>query len=99
MSAFASESVLNVSKRGVLRPGGVCPDEAGARIRIAVAQRFQAAAGSRTQIVEGSQRSPPSAQCLRPLTSGGKKVRAQESTMRVGANSLAADRRRPSARS
>ena len=98
VAAFACKGVLHVAKRGLFRCAGIRASKPCAGIGIAIAQRFQPALGSLPQIVEGGHETPPSVRCLASAYSGRKKVRVQDRTRWVGGDSLAADRRRPSAR-
>jgi hypothetical protein len=56
VTAFACEGILNVAKRDLVWRVGIGADQAGARIGLALAKRFQPALCRRLEIIEGGQR-------------------------------------------
>ena len=97
VAMLAGERVLDVTQHGIGGRGRICPGEPLPRVGIVGAQRLQPALRGLVQIVEGRHETPSFRCAWRPLTSGRKKVRGCESNRWVGGDSLAADRRRPSA--
>jgi hypothetical protein len=98
VSPLARERVLHVAQRGLLRRARGRAIESRARVRIARAEGVEPALGGFAQVVEGGHgRLLPFVPGVR-LPQAGRRFDAVDRTGWVGGDSLAADRRRPSAR-
>jgi hypothetical protein len=98
VAALARERVLHVAQRGLLRRARVRAIESRARVRIARAEGVEPAFGGLAQVVEGGHgRLLPFVPGVR-LPQAGRRFEQWIEPVGWGGDSLAADRRRPSAR-
>jgi hypothetical protein len=96
--ALASERLLHLSQRGDAGYVRIDAIEAGPGVAVAGLECLEPAPGALPQVVDGGQETPSFRCTWCPLASGRKKVRLSVEPVWVGVGSLAADRRRPSAR-